>query len=298
MSTATASEALRAWLAPSVPAARIAVLRVAVYLFAIVHIHWIANDPVAHGDVPASLYQPTLLREWLHMPAPSPVYVRVLQVVLVVSALVASTGRLPRLAGGVCLLAFLDWQTNNFGYGKVDHDSFALFVALAVLPTAGPASWRDRGRSERAGWAVRMIQLGVVASYFLAALSKLRFGGLLWANGAVFTWAFSRRGTPLAEAISSVPGLLRVGQWTILLAELVSPAMLWLRGRWIWLAVAFWCSFHLITYLAIGIHFLALAVCLLAFLPLERLLPTPAHRSPQARPSPTPTPSPGPTPSP
>ena len=270
--SAERTRALRSFLVPSLPPARVAVLRVVVYLFTIVHIHWIANDPLAHGDVPAMLYQPTLLRAWLHLPAPTPVYVHVLEVVLVASALVAATGRLPRLSGGVCLLAFLDWQTNNFGYGKVDHDSFALLVALAVLPTVGTVRWHDREPDERAGWAVRMIQLAVVASYFLAALAKLRFGGLLWANGAVFTWAFSRRGTPLATAIASVPGLLHVGQWTLLLAELCSPVMLWLRGRWIWVAVMFWVGFHLVTYLAIGIHFLALAVCLLAFLPLERLL--------------------------
>jgi hypothetical protein len=276
---------VRAFLAPPVPVARVAVLRVVVYVFTVVHIRFIANDPVPHGDVPAELYQPVLLREWLQVPAPSPLYVRVLEVVLVASALVAATGRLPRVSGAVCLVAFLDWQTNNFGYGKVDHDSFAILVALAVLPTVGPASWRDSRVSERAGWAIRMVQLGVVASYFLAALAKLRFGGLLWANGAVFTWAFSRRGTDVAESISSVPGLLRAGQWTVLLAELASPLMLWLRGRWVWFAVLFWAGFHLVTYLAIGIHFLALAVCLLAFLPLERLVPRPTSvlRSPLRR---------------
>ncbi len=196
-----------------------------------------------------------------------------LQAVLVLSALVAATGRLPRLAGWVCFLAVLDWQTNNFAYGKIDHDSFALVVALAVLPTAGRASWRRwrmQDGDERVGWALRAVQLAVVASYFLAALAKFRFGGLLWANGATFSWAFSRRGSDLALELAAVPGLLVVGQWTVLLAELTSPVMLWLRGRLIWFAVAFWGSFRLLTYLAIGIHFMALAVCLVAFVPAER----------------------------
>lgn len=264
---------LRSFLAPALPPARLALLRVLVYGFTILHTQRIANDPVAHADVPASLYQPTLLREWLQLPPAGPGYVLVLQVVLVGSALVAATGRLPRLAGWVCLLAVLDWQTNNFAYGKVDHDSFALVVALAVLPTAGAASWRRwqaQDGDERVGWALRSVQLAVVASYFLAALAKFRFDGLLWANGATFAWAFSRRGSELALELAAVPGLLRAGQWVVVLAELASPAMLWLRGRWIWLAAGFWVSFHLVTYLAIGIHFLALAVCLVAFLPVER----------------------------
>ncbi len=89
-------------------------LRLVVYGFAIVHTQRIANDPIGHADVPASLYTPTLLRERLNLPPAGPLYLHVLQAVLVLSALVAATGRLPRLAGWVCFLAVLDWQTNNF----------------------------------------------------------------------------------------------------------------------------------------------------------------------------------------
>ncbi|HZI97346.1 MAG TPA: hypothetical protein VFD41_07450 [Actinomycetales bacterium] len=264
---------MRAFLAPALPPARLAVLRVCVYLFAIVHTQRIANDPLAHADVPASLYTPTLLRDWAQLPAAGQTYMQVLQVVLVASALVAATGRFPRLAGWVCFLAVLDWQTNNFAYGKVDHDSFALIAALAVLPTVGRASWRrwrPEDGDERVGWALRAVQMAVVASYFLAALAKFRYGGPGWANGAIFSWAFSRRGSELALELAAVPYFLKIGQWVLLLAELSSPAMLWLRGRWIWLAVGFWVSFHLVTYVVIGIHFMALAVCLVAFLPVER----------------------------
>jgi hypothetical protein len=112
--------------------------------------------------------------------------------------------------------------------------------------------------------------MAVVASYFLAALSKFRYGGFGCANGSTFAWAFSRRGSDLALELAAVPGLLWVSQWVVLLAELTSPAMLWLRGRWIWLAVGFWAAFHVLTYLLIGIHFMALAVCLVAFVPVER----------------------------
>jgi hypothetical protein len=266
---------LRGWLAPDVPLRRIAVLRTVLYLFVIVDILKIGNDSIAHGDVPTELYRPVLLRSWLDLPAPSPVYVRVLFVVLVVSALVAASGRLPRLAGVVCLLGFLDWMTNNYSYSKVDHDQFALFVALAVLPTVGRARWSDPDdvRSEAAGWAVRMIQVGVVCCYFFSAVAKMRFGGWGWANGAIFTWAFTRRGTALTEFFVSIPGLVHLMQWVVLIAEFCSPALLFVRRRLLWAGIAFFVTFHVMTYLTIRIHFLPLAICLTAFVPLERVVP-------------------------
>lgn len=266
---------MRTWFAGAVPVRRIAVLRTVIYLFVVVDVLRIGNDPLAHGDVPADLYRPILLRSWLHLPAPSHDYVRVLLGVLIVSALVAATGRLPRLAGGVCLLAVLDWMSNNYSYSKIDHDQFALVLALAMLPTAGPARWRDADdvRSEAAGWAVRMVQVGVVCCYLLSAVSKMRFGGPGWANGAIFTWAFTRRGTALTDLLLSVPGLVHLMQWVVLVAEFCSPALLFVKGRLLWAGLAFFATFHLMTYLTIRIHFLPLVVCLTAFLPLERLVP-------------------------
>lgn len=272
---------VRDWLAPSVPLRRIAVLRAVLYVFVVVDILKIGNDSIAHGDVPADLYRPVLLRSWLHLPAPSHGYVRVVFVVLLVSALVAASGRLPRLSGTVCLLAFLDWMTNNYSYSKVDHDQFALVIALAVLPTVGRARWSDPDdvRTEAAGWAVRMVQIGVVCCYFFSAVAKMRFGGWGWANGAIFTWAFTRRGTALTDLFLAIPGLVHLMQWVVLLAEFCSPALLFVRRRLLWSGLAFFGTFHLMTYLTIRIHFLPLAICLTAFLPLERLVPQRLLRS-------------------
>jgi len=47
--------------------------------------------------------------------------------------------------------------------------------------------------------------------------------------------------------------------------------VLWLRGRWLYLAIATFCGFHLLTFAALGIHFLPTVVCWAAFLPLERV---------------------------
>src|SRR5215212_910198 len=66
-------------------------------------------------------------------------------------------------------------------YGKVDHDHLALVVALWVLPTVGVIAdrWRSVERSAQAGWALKCIQISVIFTYFLSALTKIRSGG--WA---------------------------------------------------------------------------------------------------------------------
>jgi hypothetical protein len=267
--------AVRGWVAPAVPLGRIAVLRTAIYLFVLLDLWQITAGAWSHGDAPTQLYKPLGIRELFHLPAPNHTYVRVLAAVIVVSALVAAAGRLPRLAGWVCAAGMLDWVSNNFSYGKIDHDHTALMIALLVLPTVGRARWRDTELSEAAGWALRCIQVGVVATYFLSAVAKIRFGGWGWPSSAIFTWAFVRRGTALAHRMLDYPALVVASQWALILLETVSPVLLFLRGKALYLAIALFAGFHLTTYLLLKIHFLPLVICLLAFLPLERLVPGP-----------------------
>lgn len=259
------------WFFPSVPLARIAWLRVLVYVVVILDVFVFTAFPIGHGGVPAELYQPLPFRDLLHLPQPSPVYVQVLRVVIVVSALVAMSGRLPRLAGWVCAAGMLDWLSNAYSYSKINHDHFALIVALCVLPLVGRALFGDREESESAGWTLRIIQVSVVATYFLAAVAKILDAGWGWASSAVLVWALSRRGTFLSDWLIDLPWLTYLMQWVVFIAELLSPVMLWLRGRALYLAVLFWLGFHVATYLLLSIHFMPTVVCLLAFLPLERL---------------------------
>jgi hypothetical protein len=173
-------------------------------------------------------------------------------------------------------VAFLDWVSIGMSYSKVDHDHLALVVATWVLPTVGTARLRDRTRSEAAGWALLAIQLAVVSTYFLSAVAKVRFGGWGWANGSIFAWAMTRRGTPLGRALLDPPWILWLGQWSLLLLETLSPLLLFLRNRARYLLVATFAAFHAVTFAMLTIHFLPLVVCLLAFLPLEHLAPSPA----------------------
>ncbi|MGN6300745.1 MAG: hypothetical protein ACTHN8_06575 [Angustibacter sp.] len=259
------------WVFTPAPLARVARLRAAVYLIVLLDVLFFVTDPIDHGDVPAALYRPLPVRDLLHLPAPSATYVRVLFVVIIVSAVVAAAGRLPRLAGWTCAVGMLDWLSNGMSYGKVDHDHFALVVALFVLPSVGTAQWSESVRSEAATWALRLVQVAAVSTYFLSAIAKIREGGWLWGSSATLVWALTRRGAQPAQWLSTQPLLTHVMQWTVFALELLSPLMLWLRGRLLYAFVGFWICFHASTYLLLTIHFLPTAICLLAFLPLERL---------------------------
>jgi hypothetical protein len=266
---------LRAVVFESVPQARVAVLRVAIYLFVIADLFWVVNDVFAHADGPASLYRPVRMREWLDLPVPFHGYVHALRWVIIIGCLLCASGRLPRrlgvLVGLVVAAAFTDWVSIGMSYSKIDHDHFALIVALWVLPSVGVARFRDRSRTEAAGWALLCIQVGCVAVYFLSSLAKIRYGGWNWPTGSTFAWAMTRRGTGLGRMLLDPPWILTVSQFAIMTIELLSPLLLVFRGRPRYLFVVLLWGFHLSTYLTLKIHFLPLVVCLLAFLPLERL---------------------------
>ena len=141
-----------------------------------------------------------------------------------------------------------------------------------MLPTIGRVRWRDRRSSEAAGWAMAMVFVSVVLTYFLAAWAKIRFGGWDWATGSTLARAFLRRGTLLSEWMLDVPGLLVAAQWAMLVLELLSPLMLLVasvRGRV--LLVAFLLGFHLSVYASVTIIFLPHCVAILSILPWERV---------------------------
>lgn len=276
--------ALAGWLTRPLPRGRVAALRVLLYTFLpldlLVFTPWVA----AHASTPGSLYQPLLVGRLLHLPTPTALLVHALEVGLLtlsplagLLALRGRGGRLARALGVAVFALYAEWMVVAMSYGKVDHDRFALLVALAVLPTVATARPDDRRPDEAAGFAVAAVELAVVATYLLSTVAKLRFGdGLHWLDGATFTWAVVRRGTPLSTPLLGVPVVLRAGQAALVAVELASPLLL-LEGRRVrgvavgrWLLVGFG-LFHLATFAGITISFLPHVVCLSAFLPLERL---------------------------
>ena len=265
------------WFMPVVPESRIAVLRTVLYLFVIIDIHLFVRDPIPLSRNP-ELYQPLMIERLFHLPPPSVPLTITLYLILVIGCLVAAANVWPRLAGGVVAAAFTWWTAIGMSYGKVDHDHLALVVALWVMPTVGVIAdrWRSTERSAQAGWALKCIQISVIFTYFLSALTKIRSGGwsiTSWPDSSILMWAIVRRPHGLGQFLLPYPELLHVMQWCSFTAELTAVVVLWLRGRALLAAGIFWMGFHAFTLAILYIHFAPTAICWLAFAPLERLGP-------------------------
>jgi hypothetical protein len=261
------------WLFEPVPRGRIAAFRTLVYLFVaadmVIFTPWVR----AHADTPGSLYQPLRIGRLLPLPTPTALIVHTVFWVLLVVTLLAATGRAPRLLGWTVFLLYFEWMIIAMSYGKVDHDRFGFLVALAVLPTVGRARHGDSELSEAGGWALRVTQIAVICTYFLASWAKLRIGGPHWMTSSVLAQAIIRRGTPPADLIASVPGLLIVSQFGIIAFEMLSPVVFLVPQRLRGWVVAFFYTFHLATFATITISFMPHLIAMTSFLPLEKVRP-------------------------
>lgn len=283
-----AAGSVAGWFAPVRPEARVAVLRRVLAVFVLLDIHLVVRDPIPLSHHP-DLYSPLLLARVLHLPPPSVPLAWTLYGLLVLGCLAGVAGRAPRLAGWVVAAAFTWWTAIGMSYGKVDHDHLALVVALWLLPTVGPVpgGWRSTRLSAQAGWALKCVQVAVIATYFLSALTKVRSGGwslTSWPDSAILMWAVLRRPHGLGQFLVPFPGVLHVMQWCSFLAEATSVVVLWLRGRALLAAAVFWLGFHVFTVALLYIHFAPTVVCWLAFAPLERLAPWWRARHPRLEP--------------
>ncbi len=254
------------WWFTSAPLERLHVFRALIYLYVPLDVltsRWVAH----HGLVPSSWYEPLWFARALAIPAPTALAMAAASVSLCTLPIVAATGRGRRTIGPLVGLLYFFWCFVAFTYGKVDHDRIALLTALAVLPTA---PWRGEGDDDRAGWALSMVQMSFVLTYFLAGVTKLLVGGVGWVTSTTIERAIARRGTMFGDVLMDVPWLLYPMQFLILAFELTTPLML-MRNRlgrlYVWGAIVF----HVASLIGITIYFRSHLVCVIAFFPLERL---------------------------
>ena len=266
----SAARRFSGWLFAPMPVSRVAALRLLVFAFVIVDVVLLHTSGWYHGWADPVWYEPLVMGRVLHLPAAGVLLVELLKWGCVVTALAALSGRAPRALGWAVAVSWTWYQYVAFSYGKVDHDRADFVVALALLPTVGLAHLSDRRRSEAAGFALRAVQLAAIATYFLSAWAKVRFGGWDWVNSATMVRAVVRRGTPWAQWLLEVPWTLHAFQWVLMAAELSAPVIFLLSERWRRRVVAGWFVFHALTYAAITIAFWPHLVMMLAFLPLER----------------------------
>ncbi|WP_245822418.1 hypothetical protein [Brachybacterium avium] len=288
MSSTSPAGRLRSVLFPALPLARVRVLRVLIFAFVAIDVLTFSRDVLAHAGN-AGFFTPVALARLLHLPPATAPIAYTLLVLILAGCAAGIAGWRPRLTGTVVAIAFWLWMLYSNSYGYIAHDHMALMVAVAVLPTVagapgpgpdGTVAVHDRSmtsgpaRSEAAGWALRAIQIAVVATYFFSIVPKILYSGSLanWGNSAILTWASIRRGTGLAHwLVEYTPWVFIPAQWAGIALETLSPVVLFLRGKALYAAVALYLGFHVSTLVLLGIHFLPTALCWAAFLPLERL---------------------------
>lgn len=261
------------WLARPVPTGRVAAFRTIVYLFVVgditVFTGWVRN----RVSVPDSEYHPLFVGRHLPLPVPTPLVIQIVFWTLLPTALIAATGRLPRISGGLTFVLYFEWLVIVMSYGKVDHDRFGLLVALAVLPTVGAARHGGTRLTERGGWVLRFTQIACILTYFLSTWAKFRFGGIGWLVGATLTRAILRRGTGFGHLLLEIPHFGVASQIAIVSFELSAPLIFLTRGRWRAAAVAYLFLFHAMVFATITISFLAHLAAMTSFIPLERVRP-------------------------
>jgi hypothetical protein len=261
------------WLFAPVPKARIAAFRTLIYLFIPLDLVFFSTWIKSHGNLPGNLYQPLVIGDLLHLPTPTPLLVNSIYYALIPLSLLAATGRAHRLLGWTVFALYFEWMIIAMSYGKIDHDRYAILVVLAALPTAGRARHGDETPSEAAGFALRVTQIAVIATYFLASVAKFRYGGLAWLTGATLTRSFIRRGTVLARWLLKIPGFTTVSQFGIVSFELISPLVFFVKPRYRYAMIAGFYFFHLLTFCLITISFIPHQIAMAGFLPLEKVTP-------------------------
>jgi hypothetical protein len=261
------------WLTTPVPRGRVAAFRTVIYVFVAADLVWFTPWVRSHAAIPGVFYQPLFVGRLLHLPTPTPTLINTIFWTLIPLALLAATGRAPRLLGWTVFALYFEWMIIAMSYGKVDHDRFGLLIALAVLPTAGRARHGDASMTERGGWALRVTQVAVIATYFLSSVAKLRFGGPGWLTSSTLEWAIIRRGTPLTDILTSSHWILVAAQFGIVAFELSSPVVFFVGPRVRYWIIAYFYLFHAMVMATITISFAPHQAAMTSFLPLEKVRP-------------------------
>lgn len=180
------SARLSRWFFAPSSARHLAVVRIAIGLYAIGWLTISSTELIALGELDPARYDPVGI---VALVGVEPVGRSVIGVGVVVTVLAAATvasGRWHRVAGPVFGVGLLLLATYQNSWGKLLHTENLLVVhalILAVSPAGDALVVGARRRwvtAPRYGWPLRVMAVATVLSYLLAGIAKLRYGGLTW----------------------------------------------------------------------------------------------------------------------
>jgi hypothetical protein len=280
------------WWRPVAPAERLAAVRLLTGLYALVYLATRVPHTLSYLRFAPRQFAPVGVLSFLHAPPPGWAVVA-LTVATVLAAVAFVLGWRFRVTGPVC--AVLSLWTLSYGnsWGQIFHTENALAIfllVLAVTPSADALSLDARRHAgavpepdRRYGWPLRLLGVVVVATYFLAGVAKLRWGGPGWAGGEVLRdtiAADSLRKVLLGSSHSPVAELLLGQRWLFrglavltLVVELGAPlALVGRRAAMVWAAAVV--GFHLgvVALMAIFFPFPMSGVAFAPLFRVERLI--------------------------
>ena len=254
---------------------RTVVVRVLVGTYVAVWTTLRATELLATLDFAARRFDPIGPLAFLNGPLPAAVIVVAVAVTPVAAAIMA-WGRAPRIARPLAAVGFLLITTYRNSWGQLHHTENLVALHLIVLATVPFVRRRDTT------WAMSVMAILTVGTYFLAGVAKLRISGAAWLDGDVLRHqiAFDNsRKEMMGDPQAPLGGwILRQG-WLLgpsavmtLVVELGAPLALLhrrLAAAWCGLAVAF--HLAVIAFMAILFPYHLLGIALAPLLPVERL---------------------------
>lgn len=182
---------------------------------------------------------------------PSVEVIVALQVVGVLAAIVALTGRVPRASLIVAWSSFLVLAGLRSSMGKVLHNDVLLLLVAVPFLAARP----------REAWPLRVGLVTVTAGYFFAGVAKLRYSGIPWVtsdNLRFLMYSASHSGRApsswFALSVAERAWLSKLTAVYIIGLELSFPVVLFVRrARIVFAVAAVW--LHVATWFTLGIDY-------------------------------------------
>ncbi len=243
------------WLAPPVPARRLAIVRIVVMGYACAWLAGVGPDLLARAAFAPSRFAAVGLAVWTGPVAPTTVAIVLVATALAGLAVLLGVGYRGLAPAFAVALAWLLSYRNSWGH--MSHGEHLLVLHVGVLALAPAADALRPGRREpepadhgRYGWPLQLLMLVTVSTYAIAGLAKLHGGGWAWLSGDAVRLHVAHEAlrmrligapvSPLAALLLPHAWLFAVAAWGTVALELGAPLALrqgllrraWLVGVW------------------------------------------------------------------
>ncbi|GAB4340218.1 MAG: hypothetical protein OHK0038_19650 [Flammeovirgaceae bacterium] len=178
-----------------------------------------------------SFYKPISFLSWFNLPFP-PVWLNwVMFSVIIVSSIFCIFRRYLFLSSLITTFIFLISQAYYQSFEKIDHGFTTFGYAALLMPFV---AWERKKairyqQVEMSGWAIWLIQVSVVMSYFLSGMEKITVGGLSWLEAEHLSTYLLFSNTSNAKWLLQYPFLIQMFSIFIVIFQLFSPLILFFR---------------------------------------------------------------------